>query len=251
VPAHPDDEVIGMGGHLRTLPDPWICYVTDGAPREPKFAGIAGFRTPSEYAAARRQEALAALSLAEVPQNHVRYIGIKDQEASYHLPELSDALSSTFQELRTAIVFTHPYEGGHPDHDAAAFAVRVACRLLARKGLPSPMIAEFTSYHSAGDGIAVSEFVRIHGDRVVTMYLSSGQRSLKSRMFQAYRTQEKILKQFPIELERFRPAPCYDFTQPPQAGTLYYENFDWGIDGEHWRSLAAECLNRLGLSRTA
>ena len=34
---------------------------------------------------------------------------------------------------------------------------------------------------------------------------------------------------FPIAIERFRPAPDYDFTQPPHEGRLFYENYDWGM----------------------
>jgi hypothetical protein len=37
----------------------------------------------------------------------------------------------------------------------------------------------------------------------------------------------------------FRPAPDYDFSQPPHSGKLYYEHFDWGMSGERWRLFAA------------
>ena len=41
-------------------------------------------------------------------------------------------------------VITHPYEGGHPDHDACAFAARAAVRHSANKA----KLMEFTSYHA-------------------------------------------------------------------------------------------------------
>lgn len=248
VAAHPDDESIGAGGHLSALLEPWILYVTDGAPENPAFAATAGFRTPREYARARRQEALQALELAGISSSRVRGLGVGDQQASFQLLDIAKALGCIFQELRPAVVLTHSYEGGHPDHDAVAFAVRAAWALLAQTGMTSPGIIEFTSYHSSADGVVVSDFIWKGGSQVVTAYLSRAQREIKRRMFEAYRSQKQVLTMFSAEVERFRPAPHYDFTQAPHSGKLYYENFDWGIDGESWRSLAAQALDRLGLA---
>lgn len=50
----------------------------------------------------------------------------------------------------------------------------------------------------------------------------------------------KRCRSFPIDVERFREAPEYDFTQPPHEGRLHYEYFDWGMTGDRWRSLASE-----------
>ena len=45
---------------------------------------------------------------------------------------------------------------------------------------------------------------------------------------------------FPIEMERFRVAPCYDFSRPPHAGPLWYEILGFSMGGEMWRRAAAE-----------
>src|SRR6266545_3371700 len=73
-------------------------------------------------------------------------IGLVDQEASLHLNELTRRLAALFREFGVRDVLTHPYEGGHPDHDAAAFAVHGACRLI---DCP-PRRIEFASYHNQG-----------------------------------------------------------------------------------------------------
>ena len=47
------------------------------------------------------------------------------------------------------------------------------------------------------------------------------------------------------DVERFRLAPRYDFTQPPHAGDLHYEQFGWELTPQRWRSLAAAALKEL------
>jgi len=62
----------------------------------------------------------------------------------------------------------------------------------------------------------------------------------KRRMFECLETKRDVLAQFPIEMERFRVAPCYDFSRPPHAGPLWYEILGFSMDGEMWRRVAAE-----------
>jgi LmbE family N-acetylglucosaminyl deacetylase len=243
VAAHPDDEVIGAASQLARL-RPVIVHVTDGAPRDMRDASANGFSSREDYARARRAELECALALAGLGLEQTRELGIADQEASLNLEGLARRLAEVLTELKPEAVLTHPYEGGHPDHDATAFAVHAACRLA---GLPAAAIVEFTSYHAGSRGIEVFEFLPDAGSEIGTVFLSVAERVRKQAMIECFTTQREMLRQFPVDLERFRPAPAYDFTLPPHAGLLFYENFEWGMTGGRWRELAREALRRLRL----
>jgi LmbE family N-acetylglucosaminyl deacetylase len=244
IAAHPDDEVIGAGSRLPRLREAVLVHVTDGSPRDLGDARTQGFATREEYASARRRELQAALALAGLGLEQTRELGCVDQEASLNLVELSHRAAALLRELQPAMVLTHPYEGGHPDHDATAFIVHTACELLQRQGLPAPAVIEMTSYHNSPSGICPGEFLE-NGDGVKTVVLSEEECDLKRQMFACYPTQRDTLRLFPIGVERFRPAPRCDFTRRPHEGQLFYENFPWGMSGDRFCGLASQALKRL------
>jgi LmbE family N-acetylglucosaminyl deacetylase len=236
VAAHPDDEVIGLGGQLSQLRDSLVIHVTDGALRADADR--------ESRAALRRDELLSALRIAGIPEERALALRVADQEASHHMASLARRLRDLWLESVPDIVFTHPYEGGHPDHDAAAFAVHAACRLLYGDGVRPPEIWEFTSYHAGPQGMAVGEFLPPDGGvNVITLHADA--RARKRSMLACFESQRDMLRNFPVECEKLRPAPEYEFTVPPHEGTLFYENYDWGMTGERWRALAAEALRDL------
>jgi hypothetical protein len=69
-------------------------------------------------------------------------------------------------------------------------------------------------------------------------------------MIAAHASQQRVLAPFATDVERFRPAPAYDFTRPPNGGRLYYERYAWGMTGERWRTLANDALKQLELDGT-
>jgi N-acetylglucosamine malate deacetylase 2 len=249
--AHPDDETVGAGSRLPRLRDARFVYVTDGAPREPDGALACGSAAGAGRARTRYRELEAALALAGIRADHIRRIDCADQEASLHLAELSREIAGMLRDLRPTAVVTHPYEGGHPDHDATAFAVHAACRLLERQDIRPPHLLEMTSYHLRGETLVASEFLPHPGCPVTTAVLTGEERDLKRRLISCYATQRDTLCHFPVELERFRPAPRYDFTLPPHEGVLCYECFPWGTTGKRFRELAREALGSLGRDEPA
>jgi N-acetylglucosamine malate deacetylase 2 len=254
VVAHPDDETVGAGALLAELRDATIVHVTDGSPVNPADAQAAGCATPREYGQVRRVEMLAALRLAGLDLRNAREIGVRDQEASLRMAPLARRLCRVLGEIGPAVVLTHPYEGGHPDHDATAFAIHAACAKMPEP----PVIVEFACYHGLYGYMKTGEFLpspssdplqsRAHeGAEIIEVPLPEPARRLKESMLDCFTTQRETLRAFSAGVERFRFAPRYRFTEPPHEGTLNYERFEWGMTGERFRALAGRALAELGL----
>jgi LmbE family N-acetylglucosaminyl deacetylase len=249
VVAHPDDETIGAGTLLPRLAPAQFLFTTDGAPQSMGDAVAAGCATREEYAAVRRREAENALATAGIDASRIVVLPIADQEASLHLTGLTRMLIEHFTAASSDVVLTHPYEGGHPDHDATAFSVHAACTLLRKRRGIGPVVVEMTSYHNGPQGIRTGEFLP-HPDveAIHTIELTSEQQLRKRELLGRYESQQRTLEWFGVAVERFRIAPKYVFTDPPHAGRLFYEQFDWGMRGERWRQLAGAALDALRLS---
>jgi LmbE family N-acetylglucosaminyl deacetylase len=222
-----------------------VLHVTDGAPEDP---GLRSPRAPgsrSGYAALRADEARAALALVGVPARHLHALGLKDQEASHELVALVESLTRLFAALGPEAVVVHPYEGGHPDHDATAFAVHAAVRQLQARGRAAPFLVEMTSYHRWEGALRTGEFLP-GGGRAFLRRLSEDGRATKARMLACFASQSEVLAPFRVEQERFRRPPAYDFRRPPHAGLLHYESLGWRMSAARWCRLASEALDVLG-----
>jgi LmbE family N-acetylglucosaminyl deacetylase len=245
--AHPDDESVGAGGLLPRLKRAHFLYATDGAPRNLQDAAAAGYRTRHDYALARHRERAAALAIAGIGHEQVEELGMVDQEAALDLTKLTREVAARLKAWQPAAVMTHPYEGGHPDHDAVAFAVHAACRLQEKCGKTPPAILETTSYHARHGRLHVCEFLANGGEPIVTLELNEARRLFKKQLFTCYVSQRGTLSSFPLHRERYRQAPSYDFRRPPHDGELFYERCDWNFTGRQFRRLAAEALQQLGV----
>lgn len=242
--AHPDDEVIALGGRLGRFGGAHLVHVTDGAPLDEADSRAHGFRSLAEYRRAREGELRRALAVAGVADVSRECLGIPDQEASLRLLTLTRSVDRLIERWRPEVVFTHPYEGGHPDHDACAFAVRQAVGL--RTGQDGPLVIEAAFYHAGPEGIATGCFLPDWSrTQTVTYRLSPGERARKQAMMDCFTSQAETLRQFSTECEMFRVAPEYDFCRPPQAERVFYDSFPWGMTSGRFCELAAETENAL------
>lgn len=245
--AHPDDETIGIGGHLGRLRGVHVIHSTDGAPADMADASAHGMATREEYAETRRSELYAAMAFAGVLPPQCRSCGIVDQQAAHAVPVLARSLAALFRSLPLEIVLTHPFEGGHPDHDATCFAVHAAAVLCKRAGVPPPIVIEMAFYHADEAGLATQRFPTSPAVAEWCFALDEAAWTHKQRMLSSFVTQRQTLAPFTDHGERLRLAPVYDFTQLPNRGRLYYERFPWGMTGALWQECATAALAELGL----
>ncbi len=251
--AHADDEVLAAGAQLGSFAKVSMIHTTDGAANR-RAAQAHGFATRIEFAQARRAELRAALAAGGVAAE-CHELGIRCLDASFRLAAMTRRLARLIGRIAPDLIFTQVYEGGHVDHDATAFAVHAALRRLPAP----PPLWELTGYHREDghrehghrdDGqIERGRFPSAGGAPTVYLPLGPEARAQKRRMLDAFRSQLDVVARFPLETEMFRPAPIYDFSQPPHAGALGYDSEGFGIDPRLWRALVlvAERQLRPGL----
>lgn len=237
--AHPDDEVIGLGARLGRFREAWMIHVTDGAPRNGYDSRTHGFAAIDDYRCARQEELGCALALAGLESIRRENLAIPDQEASHHLCEITRRLVNLFAEQSCQVVFTHPYEGGHPDHDACAFAVARAVAILKSSRAWAPSVVECAFYHAGASGTETGAFLpRAPSTEAVTFELSSEEGRRKRALLDCFVTQRETLRAFTTERERFRIAPGYDFYRPPHPGPTLCDHSPWGTTSQAFSSLA-------------
>jgi N-acetylglucosamine malate deacetylase 2 len=209
-----------------------LVHMTDGSP---------GAGTAAETRSKELREALRSLG---VRARHLQ-LGVRDQTACFHLPAITRALLK--EMIRAEIVITHPYEGGHPDHDATAFAVQSACQLLERRGEKAPVRLEFACYHLRDSYRITGAFLPRPGMTGLKAELDPAFLERKKRALSCFRSQAETVGWFKPEIELYRAAPLYDFRVPP--ATALYDLWGWPVNSAMWQAQAAHALIELDLAR--
>ena len=257
VAAHPDDETIGVGATLAALASAgWeirVLHVTDGAPRDPALRPSLAKLERNDASAARRREVEAALNIAGLNPalTLLPHLDIADQEAALDMSGIARTLAKLIVREGFDVVITHPYEGGHPDHDASAFAVHAARELVEHEHpREAPLLAEMTSYYASDGGLVTATFRAPAGRFCGIAHpgeLSDEACSRRRAMLAAFESQRDVLRIFGDEREPLRCAPQYDFREAPSA-PRHYERLPFGWTGERFSQLAKRAVAELGLT---
>jgi LmbE family N-acetylglucosaminyl deacetylase len=252
VVAHPDDETIGMGGRISCFESLTLVHTTNGAPNNSLGILNAGFNSPEAYSTTRFSELDQALRVLRAqPRERLRW-GYADGELVFHLVELTQRLQVQLRGV--SAVFTHAYEGGHPDHDACALAVQYATHRLRDSCVEPLQRIEFTSYFSLNKRLRAGSFWPDRHNPGYAARLTRDQRRRKTEGLKTFRTQEEVLKalrtqkwishMFGLQNEMYRYAPDYDFRGP--APPLFWHYDAWcSITGRDWLRHAGHALDLL------
>jgi LmbE family N-acetylglucosaminyl deacetylase len=236
--AHQDDEAVALGARLGNFGSAHIVHVTDGAPRNEQDSSRHGL-TLAEYRKARASELAAMLNAAGLGNVSRECLRVPDQEAGLTLVALTRTIDRILRQRRPEVIFTHPYEGGHPDHDACAFAVQHAVEL--RPESQRPLVIEGTFYHAGPRGLRAGSFPPPpHPIPEAEFRLTAEESRRKQALLDLFTTQRQTLSGFPLEYERFRIAPHYDFCNPPHTPPVLYDNYPWGMTSREFVQLACE-----------
>jgi LmbE family N-acetylglucosaminyl deacetylase len=228
VAAHPDDEALFAATLMRRAGELVLIHLTDGAPADDRDAARAGFATPDAYAAARRSELERALDALGVwPRARLAY-GLTDQETVFRLPELVERLAQDLDGCDAVV--THAYEGGHPDHDAAAAAVQMA------GGAPR---FEFAGYHARSGALRTGRFhpSPLAPERIVET--ADADRRARAAALACYLSQAELLARLAFAPERIRLAPTYRLREAPPNGEALYDRWGLSLTSAEWRAVVA------------
>ena len=208
-----------------------LIHVTAGESENGSFEAHAGFENTEIYVAQREREldeALLHLQLSDFTRNSYLH---PDGAVVYRMEELIKHLEGALAKADT--VFTHAFEGGHPDHDACSLAVQIACHRLGERG-NSPDRWEFSGYHFYCGSQRRGQLWRMKGRKIHRILLGSERIERKKAAIAAFTSQKKVLAGFPVEYEEIRRAPIYNFTRPPPPGVFLYDWSGLDLKGLDW-----------------
>ncbi len=216
---HPGDE-IACAGLLQHCRNPVVVFATDGMTDAESSCPTYRRRETLRYL--RRQEATTALILAGVRQ--VEFLSdyrnkLSDLRLYRAVPHLFNVICQMIARYHPETVLVPAYEGGHPDHDVCSFV-----GALIRKRLNLP-VWEMPLYHKSDTGELVGQrFREMNGSELIYL-LNPQEVSQRAAMVACYTSRRDFADLSADDTECYRPQAEYDYSRPPQNGTVNYENW--------------------------
>lgn len=183
IAAHPDDEVLGLGGtmacHISQGDQVTVLIVTDGV--------------TARHSVTEPQKAATRRACSELGVHNVHFAGLPDQRLdSLPLLEIIKPISNLIQDLRPQVVYTHHRGDANQDHRAIFAATLVAVRPFGHNPVEQVLCYEVASSTEWGPPFAEWAFLpNVYVDITATL-------EAKLRAFEAYRqTFQSEIKPFP------------------------------------------------------
>ena len=184
---HMDDEIIGVGGILASLPDPsrvHLVYATDGSRSpEPAKRGVSVDRR--ELARVRRSEALEGLRILGVPPGQAHFLDLPDGGLDRLGSQLREGLVSHLDTIAPDVILTPFRFDGHPDH----LAVHRAVWDLHEVGAAPARVLEYFVYTRWRLLRGTDIRTRIRPELLVNFPLSEEARRVKREALERHATQ--------------------------------------------------------------
>lgn len=237
--AHNDDEVF-INARIRAL-------IRSGGEVQAVWL-TAGLLAPSPDT--RREESRAAMAYLGVPAEKLSFWDYPDLRTLGHLEEIVSRLASYLSTAVPAEIYVPSFEGGHPDHDVANFAVSQA---VCRSALAA-QVYEFPVTNACRGRVPVLGGFVPDSVPVLRTPRRPEDRRVWLRLWQLHRSQYRYLR-IPLALcldrsrwregEPYRPLPRHNYLERPHGGRLGYERL-LGFHFGRFRSAVREYLEAHG-----
>jgi hypothetical protein len=147
--------------------------------------------------------------------------------------------------MKIQVILTHPYEGGHPDHDSASFAAQSAVVFLPLE--IRPRRAEFTTYHRCPAEMVTGRFSTAAGLRGDG--LSSGQSAANTKGTEACLLSDAGGRVNAIQHggRALSASAGVRFCQTFARRRTLRRGIPWGVNADDWLKLARSAREDLRL----
>ncbi len=216
---HPDDEAVGCTAAIERARQQGArvfgAYLTCGVPAQ-ELLWSWQRKSHTRRVLRRRLEADRAANALGLEIASDQQIPTRTLQLA--LEGTQRLIQRLIRHLSIDMLWTPAYEGGHQDHDVTNFLASTF-----RSAVP---VWEFSEYNYAGGRPRSQEFFSPNGSEK-TIPLADEEQDRKRRILRMYRSERGNLSHIWVEKEAFRPLAEYDYSQPPHAGKLFYERFQW------------------------